>query len=260
MTAEGKNLPAAEIKPRWLDGRTQWGGNRPSFHAGFSRRIGSHELGFNLHPRGGCLDAGGRPICFASGIGKLKIHSQGEPEHFMKRRNQAESDTQREEPRLTYAEVRFDENLQEVIQRAADHLLSLQAPEGFWVGELEADTTLESDYIFFLYVLGKLDSRRCVKLANYIRRRQLPDGGWNIYAGGPSELNATVKAYVALKLAGDSPAAPHMARARCQIHELGGVEATNSYTRLYLALGGVLPWSYVPAIPPELILLPLGSF
>jgi squalene-hopene/tetraprenyl-beta-curcumene cyclase len=178
----------------------------------------------------------------------------------MRQRNQAESDTRQGGQRLTYAEVRFDENLQEVIQRAVDHLLSLQAPEGYWVGELEADTTLESDYIFFLYVLGKLDSRRRVKLANYIRRRQLSDGGWNIYAGGPSELNATVKAYVALKLAGDSPAASHMARARCQIHELGGVEATNSYTRLYLALGGVLPWSYVPAIPPELILLPTRFF
>ena len=178
----------------------------------------------------------------------------------MKRRNQAEADTRRIGPRLTYAEARYDENLQEAMQRAADHLLSLQAPEGFWVGELEADTTLESDYIFFLFVLGLLDDRRCVKLANYIRRRQLPDGGWKIYVGGPSELNATVKAYVALKLAGDSPEAPHMARARCQIHDLGGVEATNSYTRLYLALGNVLPWSYVPAIPPELILIPSWFF
>jgi squalene-hopene/tetraprenyl-beta-curcumene cyclase len=178
----------------------------------------------------------------------------------MRQRNQAESVPQQLAQRLTYAEVRFDENLQDVIQRSVDHLLSLQTPEGYWVGELETDTTLESDYIFFLTVLGKLDNRRCVKLANYIRRRQLPDGGWNIYIGGPSELNATVKAYVALKLAGDSPTTPHMARARCQIHELGGVEATNSYTRLYLALGGVLPWSYVPAIPPELILLPSWFF
>jgi squalene-hopene/tetraprenyl-beta-curcumene cyclase len=172
----------------------------------------------------------------------------------------AESDTRRGEQGLTYAEVRFDDNLQMAIQRAVDHLLSLQAPDGYWMGELEADTTLESDYIFFLYVLGKLDNRRCAKLANYIRRRQLPDGGWNIYAGGPSEVNATVKAYVALKLAGDSPGSPHMARARCRIHDLGGVEATNSYSRLYLALGGVLPWSYVPAIPPELILIPSWFF
>ncbi len=178
----------------------------------------------------------------------------------MKERNQAQTGTPRGVRRVTYAEDRFDENLPMVIQRAVDHLLSLQAPDGYWVGELEADTTLESDYIFFLHVLGKLDNRRCAKLANHIRRRQLPDGGWNIYAGGPSELNATVKAYVALKLAGDSPGAPHMARARCQIHDLGGVEATNSYSRLYLALGGVLPWSYVPAIPPELILIPSWFF
>jgi squalene-hopene/tetraprenyl-beta-curcumene cyclase len=174
----------------------------------------------------------------------------------MKQPKQTGSVGRAENARLTLTETRLDENLQEVIQRSVDHLLSLQTPDGYWVGELEADTTLESDYIFFLFVLGKLDSRRCVKLANYIRRRQLADGGWNIYAGGPSELNATVKAYVALKLAGDSPAAPHMARARCQIHDLGGVEATNSYTRLYLALGNVLPWSYVPAIPPELMLIP----
>lgn len=178
----------------------------------------------------------------------------------MTQRNQAEAGTRRGVQKVTYAEARLDENLQVVIQRAVDHLLTLQAPDGYWVGELEADTTLESDYIFFLYVLGKLDNHRCAKLANYIRRRQLPDGGWNIYAGGPSELNATVKAYVALKLAGDSPEAPHLARARCRIHDLGGVEATNSYTRLYLALGGVVPWSYVPAIPPELILIPSWFF
>lgn len=157
-------------------------------------------------------------------------------------------------------QIHFSEKLQEVIQRAVDHLLSLQAPEGFWVGELEGDTTLESDYIFFLHVLGKLDDRRCAKLANYIRRRQLADGGWNIYSGGPSELNATVKAYVALRLAGDSSEAPNMARARGRIHDLGGVEATNSYTRFYLALGGALPWSYVPAVPPEIVLPPSWFF
>ena len=174
----------------------------------------------------------------------------------MRKRIEIRPDAQRWEGGPTYPEFRLEECLQEAIRRATDYLLSLQAPEGYWVGELEGDTTLESDYIFFLHVLGKLDDRRAAKLANFIRRKQLPDGGWNIYAGGPSELNATVKAYVALKLAGDSPDAPHMARARCQVHDLGGVEGTNSYTRLYLALGGVLPWSYVPAMPPEMILLP----
>ncbi len=86
---------------------------------------------------------------------------------------------------------------------------------------------------------------RVAKLANYIRRRQLPDGGWNIYVGGPSELNATVKAYFALKLAGDSPDAPHMQRAR-RAHELGGLEGTNSYTRFYLALVGAVGGTWFP--------------
>src|SRR5580698_647596 len=110
------------------------------------------------------------------------------------------------------------ERLVEAIDRGVNHLLSLQAQEGYWVGELEADTTLESDYIFYLHVLGKANPERISKLANYVRQRQLDDGGWNIYFSGPSELNATVKAYFALKLAGDSASAPHMERARDAVH------------------------------------------
>ena len=105
------------------------------------------------------------------------------------------------------ASPRLSERLAEAIDRGVNHLLSLQTQEGYWLGELEANTTLESDYIFCLHVLEKADRLRIAKLANYVRRRQLPDGGWNIYFGGPSELNATVKAYVALKLAGDPPVA-----------------------------------------------------
>ena len=150
----------------------------------------------------------------------------------------------------------FAERLAEAIDRGVNHLLSLQAEEGYWLGELEADTTLESDYVLYLHVLGRADQQRVAKLANYVRRRQLEDGGWNIYFGGPSELNATVKAYFALKLAGDSPETPHMQRARVRVHELGGLEATNSYTRFYLAMVGGVGWDMVPAVPPELMLLP----
>src|ERR1700731_1955360 len=147
-------------------------------------------------------------------------------------------------------------SLHDAIDRGVNHLLSLQDSEGYWLGELEADTTLESDYIFYLNVIGKAHSDRIAKLANYVRRRQLDDGGWNIYYGGPSELNATVKAYVALRLAGDSPECDHLQRACRRIHELGGLEATNSYSRLYLALVGAVGWDMVPAVPPELMLLP----
>jgi squalene-hopene/tetraprenyl-beta-curcumene cyclase len=107
-----------------------------------------------------------------------------------------------------------------------------------------------------LHVLGKADPERIAKLANYVRRRQLRDGGWSIYPGGPSELNATCKAYFALKLAGDSTDAHHMAQARETVHRLGGLEHTNSYVRFYLALIGAVGWELVPSIPPELMLLP----
>jgi squalene-hopene/tetraprenyl-beta-curcumene cyclase len=146
--------------------------------------------------------------------------------------------------------------LSDAIERGITHLLSSQAPEGHWVGELEADTTLESDYILYLNILGQADPERIAKLATYVRQRQLPDGGWNIYFGGPSELNATVKAYVALSLAGDSADAPHMQSACRRVRQLGGLEATNSFTRFYLALVGAIGWDMAPAVPPELMLLP----
>src|ERR1700674_2288271 len=150
----------------------------------------------------------------------------------------------------------LSDRLSETIDRGVNYLLSLQASEGYWLGELEADTTLESDYIFYLNVIGKTHPDRIAKLADYVRRRQLEDGGWNIYYGGPSELNATVKAYVALRLAGDSAESEYLQRACRRIHELGGLEATNSYSRLYLALVGAVGWDMVPAVPPELMLLP----
>ncbi len=150
----------------------------------------------------------------------------------------------------------LDSRLAEAIQRSVSWFLSAQAPEGYWWGELEADSTLESDYILYQYVLDRFDRGKIAKLANFIRRQQLHDGGWSIYPGGPAEVNATVKAYFALKLAGESAEAPHLEFARRKIHELGGLESTNSYARFYLAMVGALGWELAPAIPPELMLLP----
>src|SRR5712672_850451 len=160
------------------------------------------------------------------------------------------------DPRSTGMFPVLADRVSDVIDRGVNYLLSLQASEGYWLGELEADTTLESDYIFYLHVIGKAQPDRIAKLANYVRRRQLADGGWSIYPGGPSELNATCKAYFALKLAGDAQDSPHMAQARATVHRLGGLEHTNSYVRFYLALVGAVGWDLVPAILPELMLLP----
>jgi len=150
----------------------------------------------------------------------------------------------------------IESEVSHAVSRALNWFLSAQHQDGYWWGELEADTTLESDYILYLHVLGQLKSEKVEKLARYIRGRQLPDGGWNIFVGGPSELNATVKAWVALRLAGDPATSQHLERAKQRIHELGGLERTNSYTRFYLAMVGALKWDCVPAIPPEIMLLP----
>jgi squalene-hopene/tetraprenyl-beta-curcumene cyclase len=156
----------------------------------------------------------------------------------------------------TAAQRYAEPQVERAIGRAVRWLLSAQQSEGFWWGELEADTTLESDYIFFLHVIGQGQSPKIPKLARYIRARQLPDGGWNIFPGGPAELNATVKAWVALRMAGDPASAPHLERAKRKIHELGGLESTNSYVRMYLAMVGAIDPEMAPAIPPELLLLP----
>ena len=149
--------------------------------------------------------------------------------------------------------------VENAVNSGVRHLLSLQASDGYWWGELEADTTLESDHILFHNLLGEGKCEKVRKLANCIRDCQLADGGWNLYPGGPADLNVSVKSYYGLKFAGDSPDAPHMQHARNRIHEMGGLEASNSYVRFYLAMVGALDWSLAPAIPPELMLLPKWS-
>lgn len=142
------------------------------------------------------------------------------------------------------------------VEGARSHLLSLQREDGHWCGELEADSVLESEYIVLLHFLGRSDGEDARKAAEEIRRRQNPDGAWSIYPQGPDDVSASVKAYLSLKLAGDDPDAPHMRRARRTILEEGGIEATNTYTKIYLALLGQYEWGRCPAIPPEMVLLP----
>jgi squalene-hopene/tetraprenyl-beta-curcumene cyclase len=146
--------------------------------------------------------------------------------------------------------------VQGAIDAASRRLLSLQHADGHWCGELEGDTILESEYLLLLQFLGRAHEARFASGAEYLRRQQLPDGGWAIYAGGPTELSASVKAYFVLKLAGDATDAPHMTRARNAILALGGVERCNSFTKIYLSIFGQYDWAKCPAVPPELILLP----
>lgn len=146
------------------------------------------------------------------------------------------------------------------VSRAQHNLLRLQHEEGYWCGELTVDSTLCSDYVLFMHWLGQVDPVLEEKCVGHIRRRQLDDGGWNIYEGGPSEVSASVKAYFALKLAGHSPNDPWMRDARACILRLGGIPRMNTYAKLYLALLGQFPWQYLPTVPAEMIFFPKWCF
>lgn len=142
------------------------------------------------------------------------------------------------------------------IGRARDALLSRQHREGYWCFELEADCTIPAEYILMMHFLGEIDRELEAKLAVYLRDRQQPGGGWPLYPGGPLDLSCSVKAYYALKLAGDSPSAPHLVRARRAIRAAGGAAGCNVFTRITLALFGQVPWRAVPFTPVEIVLLP----
>jgi squalene-hopene/tetraprenyl-beta-curcumene cyclase len=139
---------------------------------------------------------------------------------------------------------------------ARKRLFTSRSEEGYWCGELGADSTLESDYILLHTLLGTGEPERMQKAANYILRQQNEDGGWSIFAGGPSNISASVKAYFGLKLAGYPADHPALARARKKILELGGVTKVNTFTKIYLCFFGQYDYDAVPAIPPEIVLFP----
>lgn len=149
-------------------------------------------------------------------------------------------------------------SLEEAVSRTARYLAGRQEPMGSWCGELEADTTLESDTVKMWRLLGRVEPLRQQRLVRTILRRELPGGGWPIYQGGPAELNASVKAYVALRLAGLPAEDPALKKTQQVILQLGGLERINSFEKVYLALFGLYPWDQVPALPPEILLLPKG--
>ena len=138
--------------------------------------------------------------------------------------------------------------------RACEALFARQSPDGFWCGELTADTTLESDYILLQLWMHQPEGdvwdppakERIAKACASILDRQLSDGAFNIYRGGPAELNATIKAYCALKLGGHSPDSEPLRRARRSILELGGLQAANSYVKINLSLFGLYPRQHAP--------------
>jgi squalene-hopene/tetraprenyl-beta-curcumene cyclase len=144
----------------------------------------------------------------------------------------------------------------EGIQRSAAWLLSQQHEQGYWCGELEADSMLEADYIYMHKLLGTGDPGRMERCVNEILRHQNADGGWSLYPGGPSNINYGVKCYFALKLMGWSADHPLMVKARENVLSLGGVVECNTFTKMYLCSFGQYDYDAVPAVPPEIVLFP----
>jgi squalene-hopene/tetraprenyl-beta-curcumene cyclase len=142
------------------------------------------------------------------------------------------------------------------IHEARDDLKSMQAEDGHWVFDLEADATIPAEFILLDHYLDEIDDVVEKKLATYLKTIQGDHGGWGLFYGGDFNISASVKAYFALKLVGESPDLAHMKRAREAILAVGGAASANVFTRITLALFAQVPWRAVPVMPVEIMLLP----
>ncbi|MFF1374694.1 squalene--hopene cyclase [Streptomyces sp. NPDC058308] len=142
------------------------------------------------------------------------------------------------------------------MRRSTEYLLSRQDAQGWWKGDLETNVTMDSEDLLLRQFLGIRDEPTTRAAALFIRGEQRDDGTWATFFGGPGELSTTIEAYVALRLAGDRPDEPHMAKASAWIREHGGIASARVFTRIWLALFGWWKWDDLPELPPELIYFP----
>ncbi|HKO13165.1 MAG TPA: hypothetical protein VJV22_14415, partial [Acidobacteriaceae bacterium] len=146
--------------------------------------------------------------------------------------------------------------VEQAIRRAREGVLSRQLPDGYWNGELEADSMLEADYIFMHVLLGTGDEAKMRRALTEILRFRKDDGSWSLYPGGPGNISLTVKCYFACKLMGMNADEPMLVQTRDWVLAHGGVTACNTFTKIYLCALGQYEYNSVPAIPPEIVLFP----
>ncbi|GAB2617588.1 squalene--hopene cyclase [Streptomyces capparidis] len=142
------------------------------------------------------------------------------------------------------------------VERATAALLARQSPEGWWKGDFETNVTMEAEDLLLREYLGIRTPEETAATAEWVRAKQRPDGAWPTHVGGPGNISATVEGYIALRLAGDAPDAPHMAAASSWVREHGGVARARVFTRIWLSLFGWWRWEDLPELPPEMIFLP----
>jgi len=145
------------------------------------------------------------------------------------------------------------------VDTACQALIAQQKPEGEWCYELEADCTISAEYIVMMHFMDEIDESLQAKIVHYLRAHQQNDGGYTLYPDGPFDLSCTIKAYFALKLAGDSIDAPHMVKTRNIILNNGGAARSNVFTRILLAMFKQVPWRAAPVVPIEILLQPRWS-
>src|SRR3954447_2311027 len=148
------------------------------------------------------------------------------------------------------------EALRDALERGRRHLVSLQDAAGWRKAELETNDTMDAEDLRLREFLGIGDSEVVKRAASWIRSQQRDDGSWGTFSGAPANLSTTIEAYAALRLTGDPPDAPHMAAARESVLAAGGIEAARVFTHIWLSLFGLWSWDDVPALPPEVALLP----
>jgi len=142
------------------------------------------------------------------------------------------------------------------LDAAVGFLRSIQHERGWWQGDLETNVTMDAEDLLMREFLGIRTEAETAEAARWIRSQQRSDGTWATFAGGPGDLSTTVEAWIALRLAGDSPTEPHMRAAEKFCRAEGGIERSRVFTRIWLALFGLWSWDDLPNMPPELIFLP----
>ncbi len=152
--------------------------------------------------------------------------------------------------------VQAPSDAQVALERACEHLLSLQSDAGWWQGELQTNVTMDAEDMLLREFLGVRRPEETERSAAWIRSQQRADGTWANFHGGPGELSTTIEAYWALRLAGDHAEAEHMRRAAAFVRAQGGIERARVFTHVWLALFGLWSWEEIPALPPEIVLLP----
>jgi squalene-hopene/tetraprenyl-beta-curcumene cyclase len=151
------------------------------------------------------------------------------------------------------------QHVNEAAELAVKYALSLQNEDGHWVAESESNCSIQAEYVMLRKILGLKNPAVDVKLKNYLLQEQQLDGGWSLFSGAPSCPSVTAEAYFALKLLGERGDRPHMVRAREFVFGHGGLTQTRIFTRVNFALFGMYDWAQLPALPPEIMLVPDNS-